>query len=62
MAEDTDVTFDVVAVLRLLAEVLDRDKPLSAMAARGVAVILGHLAEQMDVVGGHMLDAEVRAA
>lgn len=62
MPDDTDVTFDVVAALRMLAEVLDRDEPLTAMAARGVSVVLNHLADQLDDVGGHMLDADLKAA
>lgn len=62
MPDDTDVTFDVVMALRMLAEVLDRDEPLSALAAQGVAVVVRHLADQLDDVGGRMLDAELQAA
>lgn len=62
MPDDTDVTFDTVAALRMLAEVLDRDQPLSALAAQGVAVVLRHLASKLDDVGGRMLDAELQAA
>lgn len=59
---DPREAFDVVLALRLLAELLDRDEPLSALASQGAAVLLRHLAEQIDALGGELLDAELQAA